>query len=162
MASEVRGDVRALSDLIERYLLQLLDEAGEGMVEVRRCDLAEHFSCAPSQINYVLTTRFTIDHGYVVESRRGGGGFIRIMRVRSLPQTQPADDWLARRLNQEISQQAADWVLQELQRLGKISLRQAVLTRQVLLRETEISDPAQRDRLRAALLRGVLWVLLGA
>ena len=74
--------MRLLSDSIESFIKSLLDS--ENMeIELRRNELAQHFQCAPSQINYVLATRFTPDHGYVIESRRGGGGFIRIVRMAS-------------------------------------------------------------------------------
>ena len=69
-----------LSDTIESFIKQLLSQ-DETEVELKRNELAEYFGCAPSQINYVLATRFTPDHGYVIESRRGGGGYIRIVRV---------------------------------------------------------------------------------
>ena len=69
----------SLSDLIEQYLQDLL--AKTGSIEIQRRQLAQMFRCAPSQINYVLETRFTTDHGYLIVSRRGGGGYIRIIRV---------------------------------------------------------------------------------
>ena len=71
-----------LSDSIETFIKALLAE-DEQSVELKRNELAEYFGCAPSQINYVLATRFTLDDGYVIESRRGGGGYIRIVRVMS-------------------------------------------------------------------------------
>ncbi len=75
----------ATSDLIARFILDALDNA-DGMAELQRSMLADRFGCVPSQINYVISTRFSPEHGYVVESRRGGGGYIRITRVRSTPQ----------------------------------------------------------------------------
>lgn len=69
-----------LSDSIESFIKTLLSQE-ETEVELKRNELAEYFNCAPSQINYVLATRFTPDDGYVIESRRGGGGYIRIVRV---------------------------------------------------------------------------------
>ncbi len=69
-----------ISDLIARYIEEEL-ERRKGTVQLSRSELAEHFNCVPSQINYVLTTRFTPEHGYTVDSRRGGGGYIRITRV---------------------------------------------------------------------------------
>ncbi len=69
-----------LSDSIESFIKTLMDEDATE-VELKRNELAEYFGCAPSQINYVLATRFSPDHGYVTESRRGGGGYIRIVRV---------------------------------------------------------------------------------
>ena len=69
-----------LSDSIESFIKAMLQEDQEE-VELKRNELAEYFHCAPSQINYVLATRFTPDHGYVTSSQRGGGGCIRIVRV---------------------------------------------------------------------------------
>ncbi len=70
-----------LSDTIESFIKAMLQE-DQPEVELKRNELAEYFHCAPSQINYVLATRFTPDHGYVTSSQRGGGGCIRIVRVR--------------------------------------------------------------------------------
>lgn len=70
-----------LSNLIEDFINQMLNEAGGSEVELRRNALADKFSCVPSQINYVISTRFSPERGYVVESRRGGGGYIKISRV---------------------------------------------------------------------------------
>jgi transcriptional regulator CtsR len=69
-----------LSDSIESFIKTLMSEESTE-VELKRNELAEYFGCAPSQINYVLATRFSPDHGYLTESRRGGGGYIRIVRV---------------------------------------------------------------------------------
>ena len=75
-----------ISDLIAGFIQQELDEAG-GALELQRSDLAQRFNCVPSQINYVMSTRFSPEHGYIVESRRGGGGYIRITRVQVDRQT---------------------------------------------------------------------------
>lgn len=69
-----------LSDAIEAFLISQMNNP-EHEVQVRRGELAQRFGCAPSQINYVLSTRFTPAHGYLIESQRGGGGYIRIIRV---------------------------------------------------------------------------------
>ena len=71
-----------ISDLIAGFLQSCLDETGDGVLEVQRGELAQRFNCVPSQINYVMTTRFPPERGYIVESRRGGNGYIRITRVR--------------------------------------------------------------------------------
>lgn len=71
-----------ISDLIAGFLQECLDETGDGVLEVQRSDLAQRFNCVPSQINYVMSTRFSPERGYIVESRRGGNGYIRITRVR--------------------------------------------------------------------------------
>ena len=74
----------ATADQIARFILELLDSDGD-CAELRRSALADRFGCAPSQINYVIATRFSPEQGYAVESRRGGGGYIRITRVRTTP-----------------------------------------------------------------------------
>ena len=71
-----------ISDLIADFLQDCLDETGDGVLEVQRSELAQKFNCVPSQINYVMSTRFSPERGYIVESRRGGNGYIRITRVR--------------------------------------------------------------------------------
>ena len=70
-----------IADMIESYILRQLASRQDGQVELRRTEIADKISCAPSQISYVLSTRFTQDRGFVVESRRGLGGFIRIVQV---------------------------------------------------------------------------------
>ena len=71
-----------ISDLIAGFLQDCLDETGDGVLEVQRGELAQRFNCVPSQINYVMSTSFSPERGYIVESRRGGNGYIRITRVQ--------------------------------------------------------------------------------
>jgi transcriptional regulator CtsR len=75
-----------ISDLIAAFIAEELEQAG-GVLELQRSDLAQRFDCVPSQINYVMSTRFSPERGYIVESRRGGNGYIRISRVRMDRQT---------------------------------------------------------------------------
>lgn len=70
-----------MSDSVANYILQLLNETN-GIAEIQRNELASFLGCVPSQINYVITSRFTPEQGYLVESRRGGGGYIRITRMQ--------------------------------------------------------------------------------
>lgn len=69
-----------ISDTVAQYIINMLNKDG-GIVEIQRNELAGILGCVPSQINYVLSSRFTQEQGYVVESRRGGGGYIRISRI---------------------------------------------------------------------------------
>lgn len=69
-----------LSDVIENFIKEMLQET-DGTIEIQRNELAEYFNCVPSQINYVIATRFNPNQGYYVESRRGGGGNIRIRKI---------------------------------------------------------------------------------
>lgn len=78
------------SDSIEEYIKQLL--ARSGIAEIKRSNLADAFQVVPSQINYVIKTRFTESRGYIVESKRGGGGYIRIARVSFSDQHQMFDN----------------------------------------------------------------------
>ncbi len=72
-----------MSDIIARQIMELLQSSDNGMAEIQRNTLAEAIGCVPSQINYVISSRFTPERGYIVESKRGGGGYIRITEVRS-------------------------------------------------------------------------------
>jgi len=74
------GSNKTMSDIIEEFIMSSLDD--DDFIELSRNDLAKFFSCVPSQINYVLNTRFTVNRGFVIESQRGGGGYIKLMRVQ--------------------------------------------------------------------------------
>lgn len=76
---------RSLADKIEQYLKVLIDRSEEKRIEIQRSELAETFSCVPSQVTYVISTRFTEEEGYLTESRRGGKGYVRITRF-SMPE----------------------------------------------------------------------------
>lgn len=148
-----------LCDCIEAYIRDLLQER-EGVVEIRRSELAERFGCAPSQINYVLSTRFTPDRGYVVESRRGGGGYIRITRLNL--EREDLFGWLSRRLAGPISQDEACHIIARLQEDGIVTPREALLMQAAVHRETIALDLPLRDQVRARLLHAMLIALLRA
>src|SRR6056297_3034285 len=99
----------SLSDQIERYLRRQISKY-QGRVKIKRNQLAENFDCAPSQINYVLNTRFTVEKGYVVESQRGGGGFIRIIRV-SLDSNKEVVQKVINKLDHALSQNEAQGII---------------------------------------------------
>ncbi len=148
-----------ISDLIESYLKQLLSESNEEFVEVQRSDLAMRFSCVPSQINYVLTTRFSAGHGYFVESRRGSGGYIRIVKV---PLDQGADLILdlCDIIGDSISQADADGVINRLLEEKHISRREArLMSAAVDGNILRLSMPV-RDKLRALLLKSMIRSIL--
>ena len=107
-AKDEKGDERMarLVDVIEMMIKEMLDE-NNGAAVINRSDLAERVNCVPSQITYVISTRFTNGQGYIVESRRGGGGQIRISRVQRMPGT----NYLMHTINSlgdTISQQEAE------------------------------------------------------
>ena len=70
---------KSISDIIEEFIKSSLDD--DDFIELSRNDLAKFFSCVPSQINYVLNTRFTLNRGFVVESQRGGNGYIKLVKI---------------------------------------------------------------------------------
>ena len=71
-----------MSDVIATRILELIEASEESVAEIQRNELASLFGCAPSQINYVLSSRFTPEHGFIIEIRRGGGGYVRISRIK--------------------------------------------------------------------------------
>lgn len=148
-----------LAGRIEAYLKRLLENDHRGQIEVRRCDLAQSFQCVPSQINYVLETRFTPEKGYTVESRRGGGGYIRITSL-VIQRSVDIASALYRQIGSEISEEDADALLDDLMNTGAIDQRMVTLIRAALRRETAALDPQWRPFVRATLLRGMLLVAL--
>lgn len=70
-----------MTDILEQYIKELFNEASENEIVIKRSNVAQKFDCVPSQLNYVIKTRFTPEHGFIIESKRGGGGFIRITKI---------------------------------------------------------------------------------
>lgn len=97
----------SLADLIEKYIKQQIHRSENQAIALSRAELAELFSCVPSQINYVLATRFTLERGYLIESRRGGGGYIRIARVTKADRLSMAER-LVLEIGGQISESEAD------------------------------------------------------
>ena len=145
-----------LSDAIEQFIKTMLTQ-DEHEVELKRNELAEYFGCAPSQINYVLSTRFTPDHGYISESRRGGGGYIRIFRMQH-DTSQQLLYLLENRIGDSIDQLSASHLIQQLCEReiitsGEASMMNAALSQQAL------SLPVTADMknaLRAKILKSMM------
>jgi len=151
--------MRNISDLIEHYLKQMLQDSSEGAVEIQRNELADRFSCVPSQINYVISTRFTLEKGYVVESKRGGGGYIRIQRVE-LPTLKTIQTHIHQTIGEQVDQQAAEGLIYQLEEAGMIERREANLLRAAVSRDVIAVKLPLRDELRARLLKAMLIALL--
>ncbi|MCL6517779.1 CtsR family transcriptional regulator [Alicyclobacillus sp.] len=149
-----------ISDIIERYLKRILQQSQSGVVEVQRSELAELFQCVPSQINYVISTRFSVDHGYIVESKRGGGGYIRIRRI-DLDEHAPLVA-LVRSMGSTISQREAESIVERLRRERVVTDREASMLRAAVRREVLDVDLPYRDELRARLLAQMLLALSAA
>lgn len=145
-----------LSNSIEEFLNELIEEAN-GALEIQRSKISDHFNCAPSQINYVLTTRFTPYKGYYVESRRGGGGFIRIVKVEFQDHEKSLDLFRVF-IGDSITKDKADLLIKELRRRDFISSREAELIR-VSLSDRSLSLSDNRNILRANILKNILLVI---
>ena len=149
------GFVRNISDIIENYLKAVLEMSEQDLVEIKRSEIADKFECVPSQINYVINTRFTIERGYIVESKRGGGGYIRIMKVQSHDDAHLIEQLLSL-FNQRISQAVAENIIFRLVEEKVITVREAKIMQSVLDRSVIHLDLPQRDELRSRMLRAML------
>lgn len=146
-----------LVDVIETYLKQMLRNAHS--IEIQRNELAKQFTCVPSQINYVLQTRFNVERGYLVESRRGGGGFIRIQKV-NLNSVEGLQELLNEGIGDAISQDAAEGFIQRLYEDQIITQREAVLMQAALKKEVLRIGLPERDLLRASILKAMILIII--
>ena len=151
--------MRPLTDSIEAFIKSLLEE-GQEQVDVQRNELAQYFRCAPSQITYVLSTRFTPDHGYVIESRRGGGGSIRIVRLRESPGSNLLY-LINQRIGDSISRQDCEAIISQLRDNKVVTENEAGLMRAAGSAEAISLPVAFKDSLRASTLRAMLLQLAG-
>lgn len=147
--------VRNISDIIESYLKQVLELSESEIVEIKRSEVADKFQCVPSQINYVINTRFTMERGYMVESKRGGGGYIRISKVKLHNQAHLIDQ-LKVLIGRKISQSRAEDVIIRLLEEDIISEREAKIMLNVIDRTVLYIDLPDRDELRARVLLAML------
>ncbi|MGI6664742.1 MAG: CtsR family transcriptional regulator [Christensenellaceae bacterium] len=149
-----------LSDTIETFIKSLMEEYDE-IIELQRNELATYFSCAPSQINYVLATRFSPEKGYIIESKRGGGGYIRLIRVNP-----DRHEYIYGVIDEKlkdgrISQKDAALLIMNLEALEWIDEK----TAKVLIAMTTdkaVNVPSSiKDNIRASVLKEGLLALLG-
>ncbi|KQL27426.1 MULTISPECIES: CtsR family transcriptional regulator [Cytobacillus] len=150
--------MRNISDIIENYLKQVLELSERELVEIKRSEIADKFQCVPSQINYVINTRFTIEKGYVVESKRGGGGYIRIMKVQSYDHAHVIEQILSL-IQGRLTQNSAEDVIFRLVEEEIITKREAKIMLSVIDRSVLYIDLPYRDELRARMLRAMLTTL---
>ena len=142
-----------LSDSIEQFIKELMCE--EAHIELRRNELAQHFGCAPSQINYVLATRFSVDHGYIIESRRGGGGYVRIVRMQERSEGNLLEA-LLNRVGNSVDEDTANAIITHLTDLKLVTGNEAALMRAAVSRNALALPISAKDVLRAAVLRNML------
>ncbi|WP_027726401.1 CtsR family transcriptional regulator [Tuberibacillus calidus] len=145
-----------ISDIIEAYIKKFFNHQSE--VEIKRSELAELFQCVPSQINYVLNTRFSMEQGYIVESKRGGGGYIRIIKV-SPNNNAELIDYMIQLIGDRITQSKSYAMITRLFEEDLINEREAKLMLSAIDRSVlDLSIPL-RDVVRANILKSMLEAL---
>lgn len=150
---------KTLADRIENYIKLMLNSTDDGIIELQRQEIALRFTCAPSQVTYVLGTRFTVERGYLVESRRGGGGYIRVVRV-PLNVENELRQWAEEALGDYMSQDAGIELLNRLIEEDLLTDREGRLLAAVINRRALPLELPQRDQVRAAILKAVIFTLM--
>ena len=150
-----------LSDMIEEFIKAMLDEDEMSSIEIQRNELEGHFKCVPSQINYVISTRFSPEKGYIVESRRGGGGCIRICRVRVENSAEAYLMHVASSIGDEITQHHAGIFINNFVGNGVLTRREGLMAESVTSdKALAVVPPSERDSLRAEILKRIILSLL--
>lgn len=146
-----------LSDIIEEYILDIM--SGKDFAELKRSELATMFNCVPSQINYVISTRFIPELGFYVESRRGGGGYIKISKVNMAE-----SDYISQimeKIGRNLSQSVIDVYLNDFIRYNVLDLKTANLIK-VAVSDKSLSqvDKLKRDSVRADIFKNIIINLI--
>lgn len=145
-----------MSDMIENFIKELFDD--DDYIEIQRNNLAEHFNCVPSQINYVISTRFKPDQGYYVESKRGGGGHISIRKINVKKSNYLMH--IISSIGDKITAQEADIFISNFLSYDIISKKEARLLK-VATRDNVLSQVSEnRDKLRANIFKNMLLNLV--
>ena len=145
-----------MSDMIENFIKELFDD--DDYIEIQRNDLAEHFKCVPSQINYVISTRFKPDQGYYVESKRGGGGHISIIKINVTKSNYLMH--IISSIGDKITAQEVDIFISNFLSYDIISKKEARLLK-VATSDNVLSQVSEnRDKLRANIFKNMLLNLV--
>jgi len=150
--------VSTISNQIEAYLKKLIAESQSGVLELKRSDLAEIFMCVPSQINYVLDTRFSANQGYMVESRRGGGGYLRIIRL-SMDDEPNLAHLLDSAKDKRVSRQSGEKLVDRLVDEEFLTKREGMLVN-AMVDDSVLKMTGDADYLRGKMLNAMLMLLL--
>lgn len=155
-----RGDIMSrLSDIIEEFIKKLLEETDNETIEIQRNELAQYFNCAPSQINYVLATRFTQDKGYYIESKRGGGGYIKIIKL-NINNDSYIRNLIVNTIGNSITKMRAYRLIDTFVEKGFITNREADLMKSALSDRALGIVPKFKNELRASILKDMLLMLI--
>lgn len=147
-----------MSDIVASYILEMLDECN-GNAEIQRNELASVLGCVPSQINYVITSRFTPEQGYIVESRRGGGGYIRITRINTSKST--AIMHIVNSIGKRLDKVTSEIMINNMLSRSIINEETAKLLASAMSERVFLDVPQQyRDYLRSSLFKNMLLTLV--
>lgn len=144
---------RNISDIIEAYLKSYL--RSDESLEIKRSDIAERFDCVPSQINYVINTRFTQEHGYNVESKRGGGGYIRIVKIELVDDVDEIDQMISL-IGDRLNQRNAETIIDTLVNREIITKREAIILTSLIDKGLLLAINSDEQAVRAYLLKNIL------
>ncbi|GGD27090.1 CtsR family transcriptional regulator [Pontibacillus salipaludis] len=150
--------MRNISDIIEAHLKKIIESSNHNVIEIKRSEIAESFQCVPSQINYVIKTRFTVEKGYIVESKRGGGGYIRISRVQHHDKMKLLNE-LILLIQPRVTQQGAIDVIERLLEEELISEREARLMVSAISKDVLAVPITLRDELRSRILSSMISIV---
>lgn len=148
-----------ISDTIEKFIKNLLAEQNSNELLIQRNEIANKFNCAPSQINYVLTTRFTYEKGYVIESKRGGGGCIVIKKMIYEENTSTQLDNINKAIGECVTYSNALSIINHLQEINIISNGEYNIIK-ISINDRTLSSADNKNRIRADILRGMITVIL--
>ena len=146
-----------ISDIIEAFILEQLEDTE--FINLSRNELASFFNCAPSQINYVLSTRFTIPRGFIVESHRGGGGYIRLARV-NMQKDEYINDLISNVLKNDIDYRESVQILDNLVKLDILGLETAQVISYAISSNALAMHIKIENRLRSNILKNILINIL--
>lgn len=142
-----------LTSLIEDFIKEMMAEE-DGTIELKRNELASRFGCVPSQINYVISTRFSPERGYIVESRRGGGGYIKIQRVMPKPGNQMMH--VVNAIGDYVSYSDAAAIVRNCYDYDLITEKEARIILAAITEKSVPIEQPQQDALRARMLKNIL------
>lgn len=148
---------RSMSDMIEEYLKKALQD--EGKIEIQRNEIAELFNCVPSQINYVINTRFTMQHGYNVESKRGGGGYIRIVKIQVNSNTDLLER-MSRIIGNHVTEKEGQVIIGTLYKNDLMTSREAQIMLAAIAQENYSGNQLIDNQLRAKILLSMIELLI--
>lgn len=148
-----------LSDVIEEFIKDLLEESDSSELEIGRNELANQFRCAPSQISYVLTTRFSTESGYYVESRRGGGGYIKIRKIQYEP-NENIRKLFEDKIGNSITYNNAYNIIDILAERKIINNREADIMKAAINDRTLHVPAEQKNSVRAEILKAMIRIVL--